>query len=53
MTELIGIIGFAVLFAVSGLLRGRSQTTHRCDCASCQEDPDACGVCHMVRDISE
>ncbi|UCG87104.1 MAG: hypothetical protein JSW71_00735 [Gemmatimonadota bacterium] len=53
MTELIGVVGFVVLFAVSGLLRGRIQETEGRDCDSCKHDPDSCGVCHMVREISE
>lgn len=51
MTEFIGVIGFAVLFAVFGLLRGRIQESHGGECSSCPDDRDTCRECHMVRKI--
>jgi hypothetical protein len=53
MIEVLAILGFAVLFAVFGALRGRVQESHRCDACPGREDPGACGICHTLRDISE
>jgi hypothetical protein len=52
MTELIGVMGFAILFAVFGLLRGRIQESDRGGCSSCPDDRDTCRECHMVRKTS-
>jgi hypothetical protein len=46
MTELIGIVGAAALFAVFGLLRGRiREETHGCGACPSKDDPSACNVC--------
>ena len=53
LTEVIGILGFAVLFAVFGLLRGRVQESKECSNCGGQDDPGACDSCNIVCDISE
>ena len=53
LTEVIGILGFAVLFAVFGLLRGRVQEPKGCSGCDSQDDPNTCDNCNIVSDISE
>ncbi len=53
MTELLGVVGFVVLFVISGFLSGRIQRAHGCGCTSCKGDPASCNTCHLTRDISE
>jgi hypothetical protein len=48
MTELLGIIGVAALFAAFGLLRPRIRESHGCDGCPSHEDTTACGTCPGV-----
>lgn len=49
MTEFIGVVAAAALFAVFGLLRGRiREESHGCGGCASKDDPNACHACQEV-----
>lgn len=51
MTELLAIVGVAVLFAVFGLLRGQvEEETHGCGSCSGNDSPGQCHACDHEKD---
>lgn len=51
MSEVLGIVAVAVLFAVFGLLRGRAQDgAHGCGSCSGEDDPETCHACRHGQD---